>query len=153
MLLTKSSEYAIRTVLALNREALNRFVPLKDLAKNLDIPYHQLAKVAQKLVVADLLTSLTGPAGGVHLSKAPEKIALIDIIFAIEGRGFTDRCLLGLEGCDADNPCSLHSYWAPVKDALVDLFHSKSLADLTNPGDNISTVKNKYRAPEKENNR
>lgn len=153
MLITKSSGYAIRAVLALNNEVPNRFVPLKDLAKNLDIPYHQFAKVAQKLVAANLLTSLTGPTGGVHLSKAPENISLMDIIFAVEGRGFTDRCLLGLDGCDADNPCSLHSYWAPVKDALVDLFHSKSLADLTNPGDNISTVKNKYRAPEKENNR
>lgn len=135
MRLTKSTEYAIRTLFKLKFEEPDQFIALKDLAGDLTIPYHQLAKVAQKLVAANILVSLTGPKGGVHLSRRPEDIALMDIVLSTEGTAFTERCLLGLEECSGDNPCPVHQYWAPVREAMEELFRSKSLADMISPNE------------------
>jgi len=54
---------------------------------------HHVAKVMQRLVKEDFITSNRGPAGGFELKKKPEEITLLDIYEAIEGHINTHICL------------------------------------------------------------
>jgi Rrf2 family transcriptional regulator, iron-sulfur cluster assembly transcription factor len=129
MLLSKSSEYAIRLVFHLNSRE-ESFVRLKEIAKLLDIPYYQLAKVANILIRHEILNSHTGPRGGVQLKIDISKTTLLKIVEPFEGDDIFNKCVLGLSVCGSDNPCPIHEYWGSTKFEIIELFTVKSIKDL-----------------------
>ena len=62
--------------------------PLKShqLSEILKVSDSYLKKIIRQLVVAGLITSEAGKKGGVCLSRKPDKITLLDIFEAIEGK-------------------------------------------------------------------
>ena len=62
--------------------------PLKsyNISKSLGVSDSYLKKIIRQLVVAGLITSEAGKKGGVSLKKNPDKITLLDIFEAIEGK-------------------------------------------------------------------
>ena len=77
--------------------------PLKsyNISKSLGVSDSYLKKIIRQLVVAGLITSEAGKKGGVSLKKSPDKITLLDIFEAIEGKepfaratGLVERVLL-----------------------------------------------------------
>jgi Rrf2 family protein len=60
---------------------------------------HHVAKVMQRLVKEDFISSNRGPAGGFELKKKPEEITLLAIYEAIEGHINTHVCLGNKEVC------------------------------------------------------
>jgi Rrf2 family protein len=130
-LLSKTAEYGIRAVLyiSLNQPKLIRAV---DIAKDLKVPYHFLAKVIQKLVKAGILRSKRGKKGGLTLKKSPEKIKLIDIVIALNGDEIFKNCVLGLPKCSDKNPCSVHNYWKNIRDQIKQMLSEQSIKELLN---------------------
>ncbi|WP_329121117.1 RrF2 family transcriptional regulator [Streptomyces sp. NBC_01353] len=66
--------------------------PSAKLAAVFDLSPSYLNKCLQRLVRAGILTSTSGPRGGVRLAKAPEAITVMDIVSALEGRDELFRC-------------------------------------------------------------
>ncbi len=129
MLLSKSSEYAIRLVfLILENE--NQFIRLKNAAETLQIPYYQLAKVANILMRKKILISRTGPHGGVKTDFDPADTTLHQVVQPFETGNIFDRCILGLSVCDSENPCPIHDYWKDTKQEIVNLFTTTSIREL-----------------------
>lgn len=62
--------------------------PLKsyNISDSLGVSDSYLKKIIRQLVVAGLITSEAGKKGGVYLSRTPDKISLLDIFEAIEGK-------------------------------------------------------------------
>lgn len=62
--------------------------PLKsyNISEDLGVSDSYLKKIIRQLVVAGLITSEAGKKGGVSLKKHPDKITLLDIFEAIEGK-------------------------------------------------------------------
>ena len=62
--------------------------PLKsyNISDSLGVSDSYLKKIIRQLVVAGLITSEAGKKGGVCLSRKPDKITLLDIFEAIEGK-------------------------------------------------------------------
>lgn len=62
--------------------------PLKsyNISKSLGVSDSYLKKIIRQLVVAGLITSEAGKKGGVSLKKSSDKITLLDIFEAIEGK-------------------------------------------------------------------
>lgn len=52
---------------------------------------HHVAKVLQRLAQSGLIASKRGPGGGFFLKAKPEKITLLDIYEAIEGKWLIDN--------------------------------------------------------------
>jgi len=75
-----------------------------DAAKSIKVSEHHLAKVRQRLTKAGLLKSERGPGGGFKLSKPPQKITLLEIYEAIEGKMTESYCLLDKPACSR-NKC------------------------------------------------
>ncbi len=130
MKLSKTSEYAIRLVFYLIDKP-SEYVRIKEVSKELNIKYFQLAKVANMLIHKKILTALTGKNGGVKLSKSPNEMYLIDIIIPIEGDDYFSRCLLGLGICGEHNPCPVHNEWKKAKGYVMHLFENKTLDQIS----------------------
>ncbi|MFF4775759.1 RrF2 family transcriptional regulator [Microtetraspora fusca] len=62
------------------------------LAALFELPPVYLKKRLQALVRAGILTSTPGVQGGFRLARPPEKITLMDVVAAVEGRDEAFRC-------------------------------------------------------------
>jgi len=115
--------------LAADREG-RPFVPISEIARELNISFHFLTKVLQDLTEQELLTSSRGPSGGVALAVNPRKVTVKKVIEAIEGPDFFNGCILGFSQCNAHKPCALHDRWAYIKGQLSSMFDTESLESL-----------------------
>lgn len=134
MLLSKSCVYGLRATLYLASKEKDEFIPIKRMSDKLEISFHFLTKILQQLTADGLLESFKGPNGGVRLTKSPDKIALIDVVLAIDGPKLLTECALGLPGCGLKNPCPLHDKWAVTRDSIRDMLANTSLTDLADKG-------------------
>lgn len=130
-LLPKTSTYALRAVLYLtSAEPEQKFVPIKQISDNLNLSFHFLTKLFQILSKHGLVISCRGPAGGVSLAKSARDISIRDIIFALEGADFFEKCILLLPNCSDDQPCPFHEYWIKMREDLKNMFTETSLDEL-----------------------
>lgn len=67
-------------------------LPAASLAEYHGVSASYLVKHLKALVSDEILESVPGPAGGYRLARAPEKITLLDIVLAVEGREPAFRC-------------------------------------------------------------
>jgi Rrf2 family protein len=76
------------------------------LAELYDLPPAYLNKQLQCLVRAGVLHSVSGPKGGFQLARRPDRISVLDVVLAIEGRDLAFRCdgiLANCPGGDAED--------------------------------------------------
>lgn len=134
MILSKSCVYAIRAALLVsykNNSGDRDYVPVKELSNELNISFHFLTKILQKLTEAKLMQSFRGPRGGVALAQSPDSITLLDIVHAIDGEKIFDKCLLGLPDCNDNHPCPLHNQWREKSKEFENIFENSNLDNLT----------------------
>ncbi len=131
MLFSRSTEYAIRTLvyLAMNASADNR-LGIKKMAQDLGFPEHFLGKVLQNLARKRIVTSSKGPHGGFYLEETAKDISILSIIEAIDGLGYFDQCGLGLCECDEEKPCPIHKNYQIYKGDLYKLLAEKSIREM-----------------------
>lgn len=126
---SKACEYAIRSTIYIankSKEGVN--VGLKDIAKNIDSPVAFTAKILQKLVKEDLVSSIKGPNGGFSLSKKQqEDVYLIDVVRCIEGSQTYDGCGLGLRQCSEEKPCPIHFQFKEVRIKLKHMLENTNM--------------------------
>lgn len=80
-------------------------VPTAKLAAIFELPPAYLNKRLQALVRAGILTSTPGVRGGFRLARSPDKITLMEIVAAVEGREHAFRCTeIRQRGAGADRP-------------------------------------------------
>jgi Rrf2 family protein len=90
MRMAEGVEWALHS--CLNLSWADRPVPAARLARYFELPAPYLNKQLQALARAGILTSTPGPKGGFELARTPEKITLLDVVVAIEGREQAFRC-------------------------------------------------------------
>ena len=91
MIYSRSSEYAIRAFMHLAQAPDGKYVMVKQIAEQENIPAHFLAKILQQLARKGLLRSSKGPTGGFALRKPASEIALVHIVEALDGLADADR--------------------------------------------------------------
>jgi Rrf2 family protein len=69
---------------------------------------HHVAKVLQRLVKENFISSQRGPSGGFSLRKAAGKISFLDVYEAIEGKIEVGQCPLDKPDCPFEN-CILNN--------------------------------------------
>jgi Rrf2 family protein len=130
-MLSKSCIYGIRAALYIASLEKDTYVSIGDISKHLNISFHFLTKILQKLTQENIMTSFRGPSGGVAVARPAESIYLIEIMNAIDGLKIFEKCVLGLPGCGDRQPCPLHDEWGPVRDQIKSIFENTSLAELS----------------------
>ncbi|NIV03877.1 MAG: Rrf2 family transcriptional regulator, partial [Calditrichae bacterium] len=95
---SQACNYGIRAALYVASLEEQKFVPIRDIAEKLDISFHFLTKILQKLTLKNIMVSYRGPNGGISLAKPAEQITLLNVIEAIDGPDLFTECILGLPG-------------------------------------------------------
>jgi len=129
IIFSRACEYGMQATLYIATKP-DRRVGIKEIASELNIPVHFLAKILQSLSEKNILTSYKGVHGGYTLQRSPDAIRLIDVVEAIDGLGFFENCVLGFPGCGTGKPCPVHDRWGQVRDTIRAMLSTDSLADL-----------------------
>ncbi len=128
-MISKAASYAIQSLAYLTLAGEDReYVPISEISRELDIPYHFLKKVIADLVVGGLLVSHRSAKGGIALAKSPQQISVMDIVARVDGTDVFERCILGLPGCGKETPCALHERWATERRRLYEMFSKATLS-------------------------
>lgn len=130
-MLTKTSEYALRSLIYLAMHAVGgNKVGIKEVANELELPPAFTGKILQELVRKGLLASVKGPHGGFFLDRPAHSITIMDVVREIDGLEVFKRCGLGLHKCSDSHPCPLHQDFKVYRDGLARLFSQRTIQDL-----------------------
>jgi len=69
------------------------------ISERLNFSRHHVAKVMQRLVKVDIVTSNRGPSGGFMLARPAAEINLLEVYEAVEGKMESNDCPLGYDEC------------------------------------------------------
>jgi Rrf2 family transcriptional regulator, iron-sulfur cluster assembly transcription factor len=130
VVITRATEYAIRTIIYLARQPKNEIVLKKDICRTQNVTPAFLTKILQPLIKAGIVSSQRGVGGGFLLAKDPEEINLLDILQAEEGELKLNHCLVDEDVCKRDKLCSAHEVWHEAQDAMVTVLQKYSVAEL-----------------------
>ena len=92
--LTESANLALHAMMVLAEDP-ERARDTAAMARQIESSVHHLSKVMQRLQRAGLVTSLRGSRGGFRLAVSPEKVTLLDVYTAVEGKYEIQHCLMG----------------------------------------------------------
>jgi Rrf2 family protein len=137
-LLAKSTIYAFRALGYLARQTGNDPIQASVIARNAGVPLPFLSKVLKTLNRAGLIAASKGPNGGHRLTRAPEKITLLEIFMALDDPAVLNSCVFGWRRCSDKQPCPLHDRWTVVRQTLENFLRWTTLATMKYPlGDEL----------------
>ncbi|AXI99571.1 transcriptional regulator, BadM/Rrf2 family [Cyclonatronum proteinivorum] len=128
-LLSQGAQYTISAIIALAREPMGKAVSAGDLARPLNCPAAYLSQTLARLVPHKIIDTRRGLNGGVYLLKEPKDIRLIDIVNAIDGSDFFEKCFLGIPGCGHIEPCPFHETWANMRTEIQMWLENTTIED------------------------
>ncbi len=130
-MLLKSSEYSIRALVFIqlvNWE--NRRPGVKEIAEEIDAPTAFTAKMLHIMTTHQLLLSMKGRGGGFYFPDNHSNHSLYDVIMVTEGDRLFTKCGFGLKHCNDSNPCPLHDEYAKIRESILHLAKSETIASL-----------------------
>lgn len=128
---TKTTEYSIRVILLLGFETKpKKLLGVSVIANNLGFPEAFIGKVLQLLVKSELVNSVKGPGGGFYLHSGTSEMTILDIVDKIEGLEFLNKCGLGINSCNKENPCPIHDEYSKVSESIIKALSSKTVSDI-----------------------
>ncbi len=130
MRVTAKVDYAVRAAIHLARQSGQGAVKGDRIAEAQGIPVNFLENILAGLRQSGIVRSQRGSDGGYWLAKAPEDVAIADIIRAVEGPLATIR---GERAEDLDYPEGvegLQELWVAVRASLRNVLERVTLADL-----------------------
>jgi len=120
MLLTKESDYGIRTIRAL---AADEKKTVRVICETEHIPNQYAYKILKKLEHAGFVHSVRGRDGGYCLSKPLNTYTLYDVVVALDENFAIFECLREDSECvfkDPEHTCTVHLEFIRLQQMLVD---------------------------------
>jgi len=138
MKLRNQVEWGIHCMELLARAPKEIYIPTKILAKFHGIPKEYLSKAMQSLASAGLVEGTLGPKGGYRLALKANKISLLEIVEAIEGKKRTFNCqeirfnnpCLKSEHKDKNSTCMIAGAMYEADEAWRKVLRKKKLSDI-----------------------
>lgn len=130
MVITRATEYAIRTVIFLAQQPKDEIVLKKDICRTQGVTPAFLTKILQPLIKAGIVSSQRGVGGGFLLGKPPTEITLLDILQAEEGPLKLNHCLVEEGLCERDKHCSAHDVWHEAQMQMIKVLQRHNIAEL-----------------------
>ncbi|MFN8237854.1 MAG: Rrf2 family transcriptional regulator [Chitinophagales bacterium] len=131
MLFSKSCEYALRAVLyvCLKSDEHHK-IGVKEIANEIESPVPFTAKILQQLARKKIIASIKGPNGGFYIDHTQPPVSIYQVVEAVDGTDFFERCVLGLRNCSEKKPCPLHQHFKKHREELTIIFKKKTINDL-----------------------
>jgi len=107
---------------------------VKHLSDELGIPYKFLGRLMSRLGSEGIVAAVRGKNGGYQIIKPLGEVRLAHIVDIVEGLESYDRCILGFETCDDENPCPMHDFWTVHKNGISQMMQDVTLAQMVATG-------------------
>jgi len=133
MRLTRGGDYAVRIMVHLASAPWGALIPRRQIQEEQDVPPAHLGKIIQALGRAKLVLTFRGAGGGVRLAVRPEEVTLRQVIEAVEGPIYLNRCLVAPGACPRDWFCAVHPVWHRIQEALMRELDGVTMAALAVP--------------------
>lgn len=130
MVITRATEYAIRTIIYLAKHPKGEIVLKKDICRTQEVTPAFLTKILQPLIKEGIVSSQRGVGGGFLLNRAAEEITLLDILEAEEGPLSLNHCLVEKGLCQRDTLCSAHTVWEEAQSSMIAVLQRHNIAEL-----------------------
>lgn len=130
MKITAQTRYALRILLDIALHGAQGPRSIKEIASSQGISEKFISRIAVPLRRAGLVATARGAKGGLRLARFPEKIALLDIVEAIDGPLALVHCLARPGVCVRQGRCAAERAWSGVNDALAAALRRVRLADV-----------------------
>jgi Rrf2 family protein len=139
--ISNAVEYALHCLLYLVENSNSSAgISTRDLADLQGVPPEYLAKIFTKLHEAGLVAGTEGARGGFALARAPEKISVLDVVVAIDGRKPLFDCKDIRLGCAvfgssvprwaSKGVCSIHAVMLKAEAHMRTVLASHTLAGI-----------------------
>ncbi|MBI4537894.1 MAG: RrF2 family transcriptional regulator [Gemmatimonadetes bacterium] len=133
-MISKTAEYALRSVIYLAQHEAEGAVPATDVARALGVPANYLAKILHALARVGLVVSQRGPGGGFQLARPARAVSLADVIEPFDDVAGRRECLLGRAHCSDRTACAVHDRWKEVHGRVSRFFQGTTVAELLEVG-------------------
>ncbi|ADL07117.1 RrF2 family transcriptional regulator [Thermosediminibacter oceani] len=122
MKLNQATDYAFRAVLHLSKLPPGEVVEARVIAEQEHIPMRFMLKILRLLTQAGIVKSYRGVGGGYALAKMPRDITMRDVVEAVEGPVYINRCLIAPEECNKRSTakCSIHKALFSIQQTIND---------------------------------
>ncbi|HXR57237.1 MAG TPA: Fe-S cluster assembly transcriptional regulator IscR [Casimicrobiaceae bacterium] len=129
MRLTTKGRFAVTAMIDVALHGAKGPVTLAAISERQKISLSYLEQLFGKLRRQGLVDSVRGPGGGYNLARAPETVAVSDIIVAVDEPIDATQCG-GRENCLDDRRCMTHELWAGLNAHIFSYLRSVTLAEL-----------------------
>ena len=130
MRVTTRGRYAVMAMFELAIRQSPEPVPLKQIAEHQGLSERYLEQLIAPLRRAGLVRSVRGAQGGYALGRPATVISVGDILRIVEGPISPVVCVIDPLACARTDGCVMRGIWSRLRDRMVELLDSITLADL-----------------------
>lgn len=127
VIFTSKTDYAMILLTELAKKS--GYVSLGKLAKEKNLPYRYISRIAGTLKQAGIIESKEGVTGGYTLGMKPEQISIVAILKLFEDSVGTTRCTVHGNACPRDGKCDLQPKWMQIQKEITEQLQKYTLAD------------------------
>ncbi|MBI4332057.1 MAG: RrF2 family transcriptional regulator [Chloroflexi bacterium] len=134
------SHYGLRVMVDLAAKHGQGPLPLTDIARAESLSLGYLEHLMAQLRAAGLVEGTKGVRGGYRLMASPASVTVGSVLRALEGPVAPIDCVSetgGEKPCSRERSCPSQAVWRRVRDSLVQVLDSMTLADIIKPGEGI----------------
>ncbi len=135
MRLTTKGRYAVTAMLDLALHGEHGPVPLNEISRRQGISLSYLEQLFLRLRRARLVHSVRGPGGGYTLARPADRIAIAEVIDAVDESMDSTACG-SVRGCEEDEQCLSHGLWVALSEQIRGFLGGVTLADVVS-GDGL----------------
>ena len=133
--LSTKGRYATRILLYMAGVKGTQPLRKQEIAEAEDISADYVEQILTKLKAAGLVGSRRGRCGGFVLDRDPDRITVVDVVEATEGRISLAPCKE--EGCSRISTCVTRAVWERASRALRQVFKETTIGDLVRDAEKI----------------
>ena len=131
MKVSTKGDYGIRALIELShRYGEVRPTQSSEIAARQKVPESYLEQLLTTLRRAGFIRSVRGPQGGHALVRDPRDLRVTEVIEALEGPIMPSDCLDDGGLCAKGGGCAQTDMWAAVRDAILGVLDTTTIADL-----------------------
>lgn len=130
--ISTKGRYALAVMLDLSIYDTGENIPIKTIARRLDLSSKYLEQVINVLAKAGFVKSVRGSAGGYRLARKSQDYTVGEILRLTEGSLAPVACVEEDAGyCAREDSCVTVTVWRELNDAINSVVDRITLADLT----------------------
>jgi FeS assembly SUF system regulator len=132
--ITRQTDYGI-VLLSLMAQSEGKQFTARSLAAATGLPLPMVGKILSGLSRAGVLASQRGNRGGYHLARSADSLSVAEVLTALEGPiGLTACTVADHAACEQEATCTVQGVWARISRVIEDALGAVSLAEVSRAG-------------------